>query len=136
MKKLILSVYNEYEAPEYPAEGNRAFEASLTDPAYQKRLVYFAAYCGAKPCGVLAVRPEDGHICYCFVDPGMHRRGIGTALFAHALGELKLGTMTVNASPYGVPFYERLGFRATAGEQCVNGIRFIPMTREKEEGNK
>ena len=36
---------------------------------------------------------------------------------------------TVSSSPNAVSAYERLGFRITSSEQCVHGIRFVPMQR-------
>jgi predicted GNAT family N-acyltransferase len=39
-------------------------------------------------------------------------------------------TITVNSSPYGVPFYHALGFEDSDKEQTVNGIRFTPMKYE------
>lgn len=56
-----------------------------------------------------------------------HRRGIGTGLFQLLLRDASNGTITLHSSPYGLPFYQALGFRATDREQTVNGIRFTPM---------
>ena len=35
--------------------------------------------------------------------------------------------ITLNASPYGKPFYLHLGFVPQSDEQEVDGIRFTPM---------
>ena len=35
--------------------------------------------------------------------------------------------LTLNSSPYGLPFYLRLGFFPLSEEQEINGIRFTPM---------
>lgn len=35
--------------------------------------------------------------------------------------------LTLNASPYGLPFYLALGFIPLSEEQQINGIRFTPM---------
>ena len=35
--------------------------------------------------------------------------------------------ITLNSSPYGLPFYQSLGFHETDAEQTVNGIRFTPV---------
>ena len=34
---------------------------------------------------------------------------------------------TVNAAPYGVPIYTRLGFMATDTQKNVNGVIYTPM---------
>ena len=42
------------------------------------------------------------------------------------------GIITLNSSPYGLPFYQALGFLPTDQEQIVNGIRFTPMEYRPE----
>jgi len=73
------------------------------------------------------------HLSMLFVDAAFHRRGIGRKLYDAALERLRreqpaLREITVNASRYGVPVYERLGFVIRGAEQTVNGITFIPMS--------
>ena len=46
--------------------------------------------------------------------------------------EYKGKTITLNSSPYGLPFYQSLGFHETDTEQTVNGIQFTPMKYQKE----
>jgi hypothetical protein len=62
-----------------------------------------------------------------FVQSSLQRSGIARALLASA-GDANC-EFTVNSSPNAVSAYERLGFRITGSEQCVHGIRFIPMQR-------
>ena len=38
-----------------------------------------------------------------------------------------LEVLTLNSSPYGLPFYLSIGFEALSEEQEINGIRFTPM---------
>lgn len=52
---------------------------------------------------------------------------MGTRLFRQLLRDLPDGTITLNSSPYGLPFCQALGFQPTDQEQTVNGIRFTPM---------
>lgn len=44
--------------------------------------------------------------------------------------ECSSGRMTVNASPYAIPVYRKLGFIDIDVEQVINGIRFTPMVYE------
>ena len=37
----------------------------------------------------------------------------------------------VNAAPYGIPIYTRLGFLPTDTQQNVNGVIFTPMKYEE-----
>ena len=39
----------------------------------------------------------------------------------------KLVALTLNSSPYGLPFYLAVGFEPLGGEQEINDIRFTPM---------
>ena len=38
-----------------------------------------------------------------------------------------LEALTLNASPYGLPFYLAIGFVPLSEEKEMNGIRFTPM---------
>lgn len=41
--------------------------------------------------------------------------------------EPSLEVLTLNSSPYGLPFYLAIGFEPTGEEREINGIRFTPM---------
>ncbi|MEA4921471.1 MAG: GNAT family N-acetyltransferase, partial [Clostridiaceae bacterium] len=67
-----------------------------------------------------------------FVDHQYHRRGIATALVKKAVADCKelddnLDHITVNSSPYAVPFYVALGFEQLSEVCEQNGIKFVPM---------
>lgn len=129
---LAWKVFNEFESPDYAPEGTEEFRKALHDDAYLAGLVYYGAFEGETLVGVLAVRKEERHICFFFVDGRHHRQGVGTRLFKRMLEDFPGGTITLNSSPFGVPFYRALGFAATDSEQAVNGIRFTPMAYEGE----
>ena len=76
---------------------------------------------------MLAIRERKRHICFFFVDGEYHRRGIGSKLFKRMREDFPSQPITLNSSPYGLPFYKAIGFTATDSEQTVNGIRFTPM---------
>ena len=48
-------------------------------------------------------------------------------LCGYLKNELGIKRVTVNASPYGVGFYHKLGFRDLKPEQESEGIRYTPM---------
>lgn len=127
---LAWEVFSEYEAPEYPAEGTEEFRNCLHDESYLAGIEYYGAFDRETLVGMFGIRKENSHICFLFVDGKYHRLGLGTRLFACAKGEYLGKTITLNSSPYGVPFYRALGFTEADGEQTVNGIRFTPMTRK------
>ena len=125
--RLAWKLFCEYESPDYSPEGTEEFKKALNDDEYLNGLVYYGAFDGEKLIGMLGVRKEKAHICLCFVDGEYHRRGVGTALFERMREDFRGKTITLNSSPYGLPFYQALGFAATDTEQTVNGIRFTPM---------
>lgn len=88
------------------------------------------AFRDKKMVGMITLRNEM-HISLLFVDRDYHRQGIGRMLIermaAYVRDELGKNRMTVNASPYGVPFYHRVGFRDLGAERCQDGIIYTPM---------
>ena len=124
---LVWHVFSEYDSPLYSDEGTEEFKKSLQDEKYLAGIEYYGAFDGKTLAGVIGIRGEGQHICFFFVKGDYHRKGIGTRLFKHLRGVYPNGTITVNASPYGLPFYNALGFTPTDKEQTVRGIRFTPM---------
>lgn len=124
---LAWQVFSEYESPDYSPEGTEEFRKCLHDEAYLAGIVYYGAFDREKLVGLLGIRGERRHICFFFVDGAYHRRGIGTKLFGKIVEDFPGQTITLNSSPYGLPFYRALGFEPTNDEQTVNGIRFTPM---------
>lgn len=124
---LAWEVFSEYEAPVYPSEGTEEFRRCLHDGRYLAGIEYYGAFEGGKLVGEIGFRPAQRHICFFFVKGCCHRKGIGTKLFKTLLSDAPGGAITLNSSPYGLPFYKKLGFVPTGPEQTVNGIRFTPM---------
>ncbi len=129
---LAWRVFSEYESPDYTPEGTEEFRNTLHDQDYLAGLAYYGAFDGEKLIGMLALRTAKRHVCFVFVDGAYHRRGVGTKLFARLFADFPGGRITLNSSPYGVPFYKRIGFKPTDCEQTVRGIRFTPMAYENE----
>ena len=130
---LAWKVFSQYEAPDYSPEGAEEFHRCLRDENFLAGIEYIGAFDGDAPIGMVGIRKENCHICFFFVEGKYQRLGIGTRLFECVKAECFGKTITVNSSPYGLPFYRSLGFRSTDGEQTVNGIRFIPMQYQKED---
>ena len=81
--------------------------------------------------GMIEIR-ENNHVALLFVDKAHQHHGIAKGLLHAALADARAADpdverVTVNSSRYGVPAYEKLGFRQTGPERAVNGIAFIPM---------
>ena len=132
---LAWKTFLEFEAGDYTLEGIRSFEDFVTDTnlkrafesgAYQLMTVYD----NCQMVGMITLRNQM-HISLLFVDKAYHLRGIGKALIrqmaAFAKKEFGSSRMTVNASPYGVPFYHKLGFYEIGPQKCQDGIIYTPM---------
>lgn len=126
---LVRRVFMRFEAPDYSDEGIRTFLDFIDSEANTNLLALYAAYDGDELRGVIATRNGGNHISLFFVDEHYQGQGIGRQLFETAWMHCSHSDMMVNASPFAVKIYERLGFRATDDEQTVNGIRFTPMRR-------
>ena len=127
---LAWRVFREFESPDYAPEGTEEFRRCLHDPNFLAGMAYYGAFDGDILVGEIAIRPERRHICFFFVDGRYHRQGIGTAMFRHLLKDYPGQRITLNSSPYGLPFYKAVGFVPTEEEKTVNGIRFTPMAYE------
>ena len=125
---LAWKVFSEYESPDYSPEGTEEFQRCLHDKKYLAGIEYHGAFDSGRLIGMFGIRKDKCHICFFFVDGKYHRLGIGTRLFERIKTEYTGKTITLNSSPYGLPFYRSLGFHETDSEQTVNGIRFTPMT--------
>ena len=94
------------------------------------RYQMMAAYDQGRIVGMITLRNEM-HISLLFVDKNYHRHGIGRALMKsmadYVKKELSKPRITVNASPYGVAFYHRIGFKDLGPERQQDGIRYTPM---------
>ena len=133
--ELAYKVFLKYEAMEYGEEGISSFAEFITDEALKKMFLIgeyllLVALDGEKIVGLISLR-SGNHISLLFVDEEYHRRGIGSALVQslqeYLLKNTRYEKMTVFASPYGVPFYHRIGFRDTGKETKRDGIIFTPM---------
>ncbi len=132
---LVHRSFARFVAPDLPPEGVQEFLAYADAEALARRVLEGAAVLvavhGDRMAGMIELRGSD-HIALLFVDASFHGRGLARALFEQALVVAREhrpppAHLTVNASRYAVPVYEKLGFRQTGPEQVVNGLRFIPM---------
>lgn len=133
---LAENVFMEFEAPEYSQDGINAFTSFLFDAKTKEILtnginIFLVCFDGEKLVGMVAMKSES-HVCLAFVDKNYHRMGIATKLFDILFEKAKNNgakEITLNSSPYGVPFYHAVGFIDTDTEQLADGIRYTPMKR-------
>lgn len=132
---LAWKTFLEFEGDVYPPEGIRSFEDFITDSELKRRFMMgkyqmLVALSYGKLVGMISLRNET-HISLLFVDRYYHRRGVGRALIQalsdYVKEEIGRTALTVNASPYGVEFYHRMGFQDMGPEMQRNGIIYTPM---------
>ena len=135
---LTWEVFLEFEAPDYPPEGAETFRKDIiANPEYLEKArtgecPIYGAFDGGKIVALMGMRSSKTHINLAFTKKEYHRRGIAKAIFRYLLEDVRkenpdLAALTLNSSPYGVPFYLAIGFQPQTGEQEINGIRFTPM---------
>lgn len=132
---LAWKTFLKYEADDYTPEGIRSFREFITDNTLYRMFLLgsyemIIALEEKRIIGMITVR-GGGHVSLLFVDEQYHKRGVGRALIQYLcrylLTEEGISRITVNASPYGLGFYHKLGFRDTGLEMQQSGIRYTPM---------
>ena len=132
---LAWRVFDEDVLPESGPGARDTFRAYIYGDALAGRIDngdyrLYVATLGDELIGMMLVRARC-HIAALFTDGAHRRMGVGGALinearsFRRMLGEP--AELSVNASPGGLPFYERMGFTALGPERMEDGIRFTPM---------
>lgn len=135
---LALEVFMQFEAPEYPPEGVETFKKDIVENpdflenARQGICPIYGAFDGDAIVALMGMRSSKTHINLVFTKKEYHRKGIARAIFHYLLNDIlaenpSLDGLTLNSSPYGLPFYLALGFVPQSEEQQINGIRFTPM---------
>ena len=123
-----------FEAPEYTKDGTDHFLEFISGEQLYKMFLcgeykLMVARDGERVVGVASLR-AGGHVSLLFVDERYHGQGIGRKLVS-ALQSTFLTDgniqMTVNAAPYAVGFYEKLGFIKTDDMKTADGITYLPM---------
>lgn len=132
---LAWKTFLRFEADVYTPEGVKNFESFITDSTLYRMFIIgtyqlFVALDGNKIVGMITLR-DSMHISLLFVDEAYHRQGIGRILINHLtdylMTEMGIYRVTVNASPYGVGFYHKMGFRDLGPEEVRDGIIYTPM---------
>lgn len=118
---------------EYPPETVAAFAAELTlDSAEVGRA--FVVEADGQPVGFhgLEVGPEgDLELAFLFVEPALHRRGIGASLLRHAMAQARAHgheRMLIQGDPNAAAFYTWMGAtRIGSRESASISGRALPL---------
>ena len=134
---LALEVFMQFEAPDYGPAGVETFRKDIVEnPEYLENArkgtcPIYGGFDGETLVALIGMRSKT-HINLVFTRKEYHRRGIARAIFNYLLQDVtqedpSLEALTLNSSPYGMPFYLSVGFVPQGEEQTMNGIRFTPM---------
>lgn len=135
---LALETFLEFEAPDYGPEGVSTFRRDIIDNAGFRAACIsgenriWGALDGPRIIGLMAMRGAS-HIVLVFTHRDYQRQGVASAILHQLLTDVRkenpaVHRLTLNSSPYGLPFYLRTGFKPADAEKTINGIRFTPMT--------
>ncbi len=138
---LAREVFDQFVAPQYQPDGVSEFQRYASADALSQRhesdhVTLIAEHSG-ELVGMLHLR-KPSHVAMLFVRSAFQHKGIGRRLLdaAGALVSDADCEFTLNSSPNAVSAYEHLGFHAIGAEQCVRGIRFLPMRKQKRSSRR
>ena len=132
---LAWCTFQKYEAPTYSKRGVQSFLEFISDETLYKMFqkgnykLFLALYQG-KIIGMITLRNEN-FISLLFVDEKYHKQDVGRRLVYYVAMYIReynqKDCCLVNAAPYAVGFYKKVGFEALGGEEENDGIRYTPM---------
>ncbi|MCR3923048.1 MAG: GNAT family N-acetyltransferase [Firmicutes bacterium] len=133
--QMIEVCFLEFVAPDYSLEGVQEFfvyanAKSLQERSEDNHFVLVTADHNRIAAALEMRKPN--HISLLFVDKSYQQEGIAKKLLVRAVEICKAETpsiteITVNASPYALRIYEKMGFTVVAPQNTINGISFIKM---------
>lgn len=133
--EIAWETFLEFEAKIYTKEGIKSFYDFISDPLLEKmflmgQYLIFGAFLEGRMVGIAGVRNRN-HLSLLFVESKFHKMGIGNALvsyaFRYSYEVYKESSYTVNAAPYAVGFYHKLGFRDLSKAVEKDGVVYTPM---------
>ena len=132
---LVKRVFMETDAKDYSEEGIReVMEDMIENNEFKQGLkngeqTMIGAVKENNIIGIVAI-DKNNHISLFFVDNNYHRKGIGKALFVELVTRLQnsnVEEITLNSTPYAVPFYENIGFVKSGDCIKKHDVLYTPM---------
>jgi len=135
---LAYRTFRKFVAPDYTEEGIKNFVDFISDQHLFRMFTVdeyhlWVARDEADEIIGMATLRSGNHISLLFVDENHQKLGVGRNLLKELEDFAKDGGknfLTVNASPYGVPFYHRVGFADTGKETVNGGMLITPMRKD------
>ena len=120
-------VFIESEDESYSEQGIETFCNFVNNKKITKSFKVYGAFEDNVLKGIIATDRRKRHICLFFVDKSSQGKGIGKELMNIVVNNNENSYITVNSSRYGVPIYEKLGFKKIEEEKKQDGLKFTPM---------
>lgn len=135
--QMIWRTFLQFEGKDYTEEGVKNFFDFITDDNLYVAFLrgeyqMMVALDGERIIGAGSVRNRN-HLSLLFVDEHYHRMGVGRRLMDSLCTYLKEEAgeryMSLQAAPYAVNFYKKLGFHMVSPEEEISGIRVTAMEK-------
>ena len=120
-------VYIESKDESYSEQGIETFCNFINNKEITKSFKVYGAFENNILKGIIATDRRKRHINLYFVDKVSQGKGIGKELMSVIVNNNGNSYITVNSSRYGVPIYEKLGFKKIEEEKEQDGLKFTPM---------
>lgn len=134
-QNLAERVFRRFDAPDYSKSGIngvvRFIYYDLPQKLHDGTMTVYGCFENGELLGMCALDNFE-HISLLFVDGSYHKRGIGSALIKQACFAARLHGnehITVNAAPFAVGFYHKVGFVDLGEPRFENDIVFTPMRK-------
>ncbi len=133
--QLISVCFDEFVAVDYNEDGVNEFYKHINPSTLLERINdgYYTllALCENRIIGMIQIKAWN-HVSLFFTASDWQGKGVGKELLKRAIAKCEeknseIKGISVNASPFSVQIYCKLGFKRIKFEQNINGIRFTPM---------
>lgn len=134
---MVWKTFLKYDGKDCSQEGIQSFRSFITDERLKQaflegRYQLLLALHGERIIGAGSLRAVN-HLSLLFVDGEWHRKGVGRALVEtlcdYLRNELGERYVSLQASPYALGFYKKLGFTQIKTQSDTPGIPVVPMEK-------
>ena len=146
VSRLIVTLFDEFVASGYSEKAAKTFRRQTGRQSRctelregETRWVAETLVAGTRGelVGVIGVR-DFSHVHWLWVRKDWHHRGVASILLASVIADTRnqrqeVMRITLNSSPYAIPFYLRMGFQISGDEIDQKGIICTPMKLDLEQ---
>ncbi|VAW57173.1 hypothetical protein MNBD_GAMMA07-393 [hydrothermal vent metagenome] len=130
VSKLIDNSFIASVAPTLTDEGIVNFQKGITPESIKERLLKGNIFIVCKHNNIIVGVGEirnNNHLNLLFVEPSEQKKGIGRKLILSLIKDVTQSVITVNSSLNAVAAYKKLGFKISASQSEIKGIKYQPM---------